>query len=66
MKSSFLTWKEWIYMKKSIVKWHLKTFRNKSKFQDWEIRGIVRIKPRKKGMLITGIKTLEGGQFIIE
>ena len=66
MKNSFLTWKEWFYMKKSIVKWYFRTFRNKSKFQNWEIRSVVKIKPRKKGMLITGNKVLEGGQLIIE
>ena len=66
MKNSFLTWKEWFYMKKSIVKWYFRTFRNKSRFQDWEVMGEVRIKPKKKGMLITGITAHEGGQLIVE
>ena len=60
-KNSFLTWKEWFYIKKGIIKWHLRTFRNKSKFQDWEISSVVKIKPKKKGMLITGITVQEGG-----
>jgi len=66
MKNDFLTWREWFYMKKGIIRWFLRTLFNKSKFTNWEINGVVRIKPRKKGKLISGLVIREGGQVIIE
>ena len=63
MKNSFLTWREWLYMKKGLLKWYFKTLGSKSKFTGFEVFNNIQIKPRKKGTYIAHNVIHEDGRI---
>ena len=62
----FISWKEWFYIKLSYWKWFFRTFLNKSKFQGFDVTGEIKLKPKKKGLVISGNTVRNGGQIVVE
>ena len=66
-RSDFLTRKERLRIKWSNLKFFFyKLFHKVSKFENWEIAGVVRIKGKHKARLIKGNTIHKDGQLIIE
>ena len=66
LKSDIQTWGEWFHMRWCNLKFFFyKMFHKISRLQNWEINGMVTLKRRKKGTLISGCLIQEDGRIDI-